>query len=293
MSEPFLVRRPSTGVVEAWSQIRLPFEPTGDSLRFRTALREGLSGLVATGREGLRAEFASSSQDFVDAENVLFYNVGAASFAPADRFLLVFERSGAVPSPPNGSVVGPHFHRYEVAADPTWRHWAEDEAVVHFGPTSIRALSSLTPMAGIWHAVRRGPVGESRATSGSFQLGLTVEISAPREVHLASVMKPLIDGVIAAFHAHDGSDTAELAQRVADSLFLDQHDVRTLLDGSERAALGRRRLLWRRGAGVQWNPGDDLLQAVLLRATTHPGMGWSIAGRIVRLNQATSMVGSR
>lgn len=268
--------------------MRLPFEPTGHSLRFRTALREALSSLVATQREGLRAEFASISRDFVDAENVLFYNVGAASFARADRFVLAFERSGVVPLPPNGSAVGPHFHRYEVDADPAWRRWAEAETVVDFGPTSIPALSSLIPMAKIWHAVRSGPVGQSGGGSGNYQLGLTVDIAAPREVHLASVMKPLIDGVVAAFHDHDGSDTAELAQRVADSLVLDQHDVRTLLDGSERAVLGRRRLLWRRGAGVQWNPGDDLLQAALLRATTHSGMGWSIAGKIVRLDRATA-----
>jgi hypothetical protein len=287
MSEPFLVRRPSAGVVEAWSQIRLPFEPTGDALRFRTALREALSGLMATGREGLRAEFASTSQDFVDVENVLFYNVGAISFAHADRSVLLFERSGEVPSSPNGSGASPHFHRYEVSVEPSWRHWVEADVAADFGPTPIPALASLTSMAGIWHAVRSGSVGESRAGSG-YQLGLTVDISAPREVHLASVMKPLIDGVIAAFHAHDGSDGAELAQRVADSLSLNPGEVRSLLDASERAVLGRRRLLWRRGAGVQWNPGDDLLRAALIRATTHAGTGWSIAGRIVRLDRSTS-----
>lgn len=287
MSEPFLVRRPSAGVVEAWSQMRLPFEPTGDSLQFRAALRQELSGLVASGQAGLRAEFASTSQDPVDAENVLFYNVGAAGFARADQSVLLFERSGEVPSPPNGSGACPHYHRYEVRVEPSWRHWLETEVVADFGPTPIPALASLTSMAAIWHAVRSGPVGGSRAGSASYPFGLTVDISAPRELHLALVMKPLIDGVVAAFHAHDGSDGAELAKRVADPLFLDQHEVRTLLDGSERAVLGRRRLLWRRGAGVQWNPGDDLLQAALLRATTHIGTGWSIAGRIVRLDRAT------
>ena len=287
MSEPFLIQRPSAGVVEAWSQMRLSFEPMGHSLRFRTALRQALSGLIATGRDGLRAEFASTSRDLVDVENVLFYNVGAASFAHTDRSLLLFERSGEVPPPPNGSGACAHFHRYEVSTEPSWRHWVETDVAADFGPTPIPALASLAPMAGIWQAVRSGPAGESHLGFGSYPLGLTVDISAPREVHLASVMKPLIDGVIAAFHAHDGSDGAELAQRVADPLFLDQHEVRTLLDGSERAVLGRRRLLWRRGAGVQWNPGDDLLQAALLRATTNTGTGWSIAGRIVRLDRAT------
>lgn len=287
MYESFLVKRPSASVVEAWSQKRLPFEPTGDSLRFRTALRNALSDLVVTGHAGLQAEFASTSLDLVDTENVLFYNVGPSSFVRADRSALLFERSHDVPSPPIGSAVGPHFHRYEVAADPRWRHWVEAEVLATFGPTLVPALGSLTPMAGIWHAVRASRVGEVRSGEAGNRFGMIVDVSAPREVHLAAVVKPLIDGIVAAFHAHDGSDGAELARRVADTLSLDPGEVHSLLDGSERAVLGRRRLLWRRGAGVQWNPGDDLLQAALLRATTHTGTGWSIAGRIVRLDRAT------
>jgi hypothetical protein len=287
MPEQYLVRRPSAGVVEAWSQTRLPFEPKGESLRFRTALRASLSSLGATGQAGIRAEFASTSRDFVDVENVLFYNVGPANFARADRSALLFERSGEVPPPPSGAGAGPHYHRYEVIAEASWRHWVAMEVAADFGPTLIPPLGSLTPMAGIWHAVRNGPLRESRAGSDSHRLGLTVDILAPREVHLASVMKPVIDGVIAAFHAHDGSDHEELARRVAASLSIDAGEVASLLDGDDRAVLGRRRLIWRRGIGVQWNPGDDLLQAVLLRTATHPGTNWTIAGRIVRLNQST------
>lgn len=89
MSEPFLVQEQIPGVVEAWSERRLPFEPRGDSLRFRTALRVALTGLVATRASGLRAEFASTSRDLVDAENVLFYNVGASAFARRSGFRVV------------------------------------------------------------------------------------------------------------------------------------------------------------------------------------------------------------
>lgn len=286
MFEPFLVRRSDAGVVEAWSERRLPFEPTGESLRFRTALREALSSVVATGNTGLRAEFASTSQDFVDTENVLFYNVGAASFARADRLDLLFERSVEIPAPPVGPML-PHFHGYEVVADPAWRHWSDAGVVVDFGPAPVPPLGSLTPMAAIWHAVRTGRVGALQPGRLGDPFGVVVEILAPREVHLASVMKPVIDGVVAAFHAHDGWDGSAIAERVANALLLDPNYVRSLLENPERAVLGRRRLLWRRAAGVQWNPEDDLLQAAHLHATRSK-TDWAIAGRIVRLERAPS-----
>jgi hypothetical protein len=291
MSEPFLVQGPIAGVVEAWSERRLPFEPTGDSLRFRTALRVALTGLVAAGQSGLRAEFASTSSDFVDAENVLFYNVGASAFTRADRAVVAFERSEDVPAPPTG--FGPYFHRYEVVAAPFWRRWVEADVLAGFGPTAVSAIASLTPMADVWHAVRTGPVDVRRLAATDDRLGLILDIAAPREVHLAAVMKPLIDGVVAAFHAHDGSDGGELSRRVAGSLSLDTGQIRSLLEEPERAVLGQRRLLWRRGAGVQWNPGDDVLLAVQLRTTVSAAKGWFLDGRIVQLDRATSMVSSR
>ncbi|MBI2777149.1 MAG: hypothetical protein HYX57_07780 [Chloroflexi bacterium] len=202
-----------------------------------------------------------------------------------------FERWDDVPAPPTG--LGTYFHRYEVVAAPIWHRWAEVDIIAGFGPTAISALTSLMPMADVWHAVRAGPVDLRRRGAVDDRLGLVIDIAAPREVHLAAVMKPLIDGVVAAFHAHDGSDGGELSRRVAGSLRLDAGEVRPLFEESERAVLGRRRLLWRRGAGVQWNPGDDLLQAALLRATIHSRTGWSITGRIVRLQRATLSDGSR
>jgi hypothetical protein len=73
----------------------------------------------------------------------------------------------------------------------------------------------------------------------------------------AAVVKPLVDGVVAALHRHDGSDLEELAARLARLHGIDPARSRARLMDPEGAVLGERRLLWRWKDGVQWNPGDD------------------------------------
>jgi hypothetical protein len=49
----------------------------------------------------LQAAYSSRSTDRVDVENVLFYNVGPASFARVMRNGVRFERSFHLPVPPS------------------------------------------------------------------------------------------------------------------------------------------------------------------------------------------------
>lgn len=77
-------------------------------------------------------------------------------------------------------------------------------------------------------------------------------------------MKPLIDGIIAAFHGHIGGDERPI-DRVAQSLHVSVDSVRSALMSSDRNILGDRVLLRPFGAGVQWNPADDRLVAIEMR----------------------------
>lgn len=87
------------------SDVRLPFQPKGSMLALRGAIRAAVGALVADSAESaMTATYASARRDFVDIENVLFYNVGTSVFGQPTR--LVFAR--VLP------VVGdmPHEHRY-------------------------------------------------------------------------------------------------------------------------------------------------------------------------------------
>ena len=67
--------------VEAGSSVRLPFEPHGELYKYRDALRAALRKLTPAPSHGLVATYLSPDSEFVDAENVLLYNVGAGSYS--------------------------------------------------------------------------------------------------------------------------------------------------------------------------------------------------------------------
>jgi hypothetical protein len=94
----------------------------------------------------------------------------------------------------------------------------------------------------------------------------------------APLTKVVLDGSIAALHDHDGTDRDEIASRVAVKARLDRRTVIGLLE-PVGAPLGPRRLLHRFGAGVQWNPADELCVSALLRLET--GDRIRIAGRLL------------
>ncbi|MBM3332952.1 hypothetical protein FJY68_14090 [candidate division WOR-3 bacterium] len=79
-----------------------------------------------------------------------------------------------------------------------------------------------------------------------------------RTLNLASIVKPLIDGVVAAFHLHDGKCLDEIGSRLATRIGVRRRDVeRFLIEGE--AILDKRTLVRPFRAGVQWYPGDDAI----------------------------------
>ena len=93
----------------------------------------------------------------------------------------------------------------------------------------------------------------------------------------AKIIKPLVDGVIAALHTHDGTALADVSDRLRAQLpgsdasdiaqlpGSDASDIAQRLVDDDAAVLGPRRLVWPRASGVQWNPADDLCVALELR----------------------------
>lgn len=114
----------------------------------------------------------------------------------------------------------------------------------------------------------------------AYGLRLTVSAGSGGSRNVAAIVKPLIDGVVAGLHNHDGSQFVEVASRLAGLLAIDSAQVAELLMTNEDSILGTRRLLWTRANGVQWNPGDDTCVAAQVLLRTHSGTGWSHSGEV-------------
>ena len=80
---------------------------------------------------------------------------------------------------------------------------------------------------------------------------------------VAAVVKPLLDGLVSALHAHNGAHHDVLLPRLA---HLGQPDaIWSLLCSPDAALLGTRRLIRPHGERIAWNPADELCTACSVR----------------------------
>lgn len=273
------------GPIRIGSPFTLPFEPKGDAVLLRDRIRQEVAHLRAGANDVLRGCIHAQRSALVgspDAENILFYNVGAASFAGAFAAGLAWEFApeGKMPEGFEDSVV------VEYGVDPPdaeFRHWSVGTPAVDLRSLEIPVLGAGSKPSGVWRAIHDAADSDVRigqAIVGDFGVDLVLHVPAAADVSALSVVKPLVDGLVAAFHTHDGSDLEELERRLSGALGEQASRVRARLLSSARAVLGRRRLLWKRADGVQWNPGDDRCRVARIRPLRDSGSTWRVSGTL-------------
>lgn len=275
--------------VEAWSTVRLPFEPRDVMVDLRADLRAALMSLDVPDGRVLHAVYAAEDTgDFVDVENVLIYNVGTSTLRPLTRTGIRFERSYAG-SPATDRLDRAdrlHQHAYSAGAvDDGFTRWTFGDVVAELDDVPVPRIDKPAP---VWAAIRShcGPPPATAPEPFRFAARLTVTAPSGRQVAAASIIKPLLDGVICAFHSHVGPADEDLVTRVA--VAGDLSDVgaagRMLLD-RRWSAFGSRQLVKPFGPrGVQWNPADDLCVAaqVVIEATPSPDRSLRVSGTLHR-----------
>lgn len=249
-------------------------------VEFRRSLRSALAGL-AEGSGRLVCVYSSASNDFCDAENVLLYNVGMSSFGRLTERGLTFERSFLVPPCPV-VLSGPSLHHYAYATEPeaTFLHWQVDGEIASWeGP----APSRLDKAADWWWATRTGSRKMTGADLTSQPYGLRIGLGGLVR-STASVLKPMLDGVIAGLH-RDGSPVDETVRRLATRLHQGEEVVRSRLVAAD-APLGSRVLVRPFRDGLQWNPADDLCVACTVENAAPPSQA-VVRGQLLALSPMT------
>ena len=85
----------------------MPFEPKGWELQFRNDIRQALRRLSFVPDSNLATLHVSSVIEYCDVENIVFYNIGSASFAHLQSKGVSFERIlSQPPTPPESSSQG-------------------------------------------------------------------------------------------------------------------------------------------------------------------------------------------
>jgi len=277
-------------VVEVWSARLLPFEPKGSYLNLRKDIRDGIHKLPENPDGVLHAICGTPQQpnEKWDVENILFYNVGTSYFAPLARRGVRFERAFSYPSPPQPlGTQNAAYHRYTTASlDEEFVYWKSSQLLARWTNVEIPRLSASSKPASIWHRMVASPMEiVARPEAPPPRFGLTVMIAAPASmgtVNTVDVLKPLIDGLVSSFQAHDG-EPDEVSRRIAAELGIDRQTVASLLCRRDRALLGARQLVVLRAQGVMWQPNDHLLLAAEVRVHTHPGTQWLVSGALFEI----------
>jgi len=274
MPDPYIVQS-AADVVEMWSAVRLPFEPHGWQVNMRNELREALQDL-RTSSGWLHAVYrAAADGALVDTENVLLYNVGGTALRPLMARAVTFERSYQVPPQPPGPVLGDgqtlHYHRYSEARDTSFEFWKPGRLLGSFFDVPVDSVDDKP--APVWKAIRDYAAPPAETATAPTRFVINVQITDTRESRPAdsvvSIIKPGLDGIISAYHSHEGSDGVAEARRLEEAGLGTAETLQKQLLDPRWAALGPRRLVRPFGeTGVQWNPADDYCVAAHVSLTT-------------------------
>jgi hypothetical protein len=252
-------RGPEAGLraVRAEADAPLPYEPrTPEQRELRAELRERLRRLTCRPDEVLQARFYGPKPSGADVENLLLYNVddGGGCFAGAARGV----RLELSPRPmPRASRPVAYLYQPAPRAG-SLSLWNETGPLAEWPPVEVAAPAGWAP---VWFALRSAAVSAPHPPPYGDDFAVFVRIRPPagEGAAAARLVKPLLDGAVAALQAHgDAATLPAVAQRLAAALGRAPAAVEALLAGTEHAALGVvPRLVHLRGEGIQVSPADD------------------------------------
>jgi hypothetical protein len=279
--------------VQYWADDRLPYEPSRDwhfALRFN--VQAALGELRAGENHALHGVYLTRKCGFYDVENVLFYNIGAGHFAKSTRFGLRFETAITIPPSAPAGRRRNHYCRYAIVPiTDGFRCWRLGEIPVATWidiPLATQP-SSKTKASQLWFAVcKHGFQSSVQRLEGKF--GLKLCLTAPegirRQLNLASIVKPLFDGVIAALQRYPGDVPGDALDRLHCQINMCPKDqIRRWLQTSN-APLGDRAELIRSGGNRLWNPRDDDCKAGEFIVRVNPeSQGFHLSGTLHSVEQ--------
>lgn len=241
--------------VRFWSDTRLPFEPSGHMLEARNLLRHKIGNIVPKRGYILSGMYSSRVQRFCDVENVLFYNVGTAAFGNLANEGIRFERLHVAPLLTESGQQFRHCQEYHLEIIPAELPTSPDCSLAF----AFNRLSSSTKPHEVWWPATEADTNIVSEITGAFEMRVVLHSPTPFQ-NLASIVKPLLDGIISALH-FDPNPDAEAVSRLAEKTGWAIADILKRLNSPTAPVLGSRRLIDPYRNSLKWNPADELCEA--------------------------------
>ena len=278
MSSPVRVMKDEPEHIRVAADCHVPFEPEKlpdqkkrePAVSLKKKLREKIKGLSINkaDREKILAasyaECGNDGQEHFDLENRLFYNLRANSIfkekAPKELIFQKAENADAQPFVYDYQCKEKSEIKTMLRKENRLAHWKDVPIEKSFPNKPERYYAALRRLTILSDSQKKADPNtvirsETKPYAGAF--GIQITLTVPYSTHPAAAMKPLLDGVICAFHGEDGTTKDRLKEKFGGR-------SQKLLEHAERwNVLGRRDYLQHHGkdkAGnnrFQWNPADE------------------------------------
>ncbi len=265
----------SENLVEIGFNNYIPFEPKYESVEMknRAIIRTAVKQLRAKENEILFAEFGNQSGKnwFYDLENILFYNIGTFYFKQACKNGVAFCE---MQDCSNNS--GKYVYRYKLKT--VDKCIVSKKIVAEWENISFEEINSSLKAADYWKKFKENwykvSAPKAEKISGNYGVMLHIELSKGKEINLAAIMKPMLDGIICAFHPAD-RDLSSFCEKLYCS--------ESLLRGDDKCVLLPREYLYHYRGGIKWNPEDDKCKNVLITVSQSNSHNVLISGNIFKI----------
>lgn len=234
----------------------IPFEPNHDSddMKNRAVVRAAAMLLKEDKNKILLAQFGnfSGKKNISDLENILFYNIGTSWFEKACRNGIAF-----CEMPPSRTHGKNFLYRYDMVnadiianPDTLLAEWS-DIPLERFS-ASLKPTAYFKSFKENWHKIH---VVEKKAKVDRFGMRLHIALPKGKAINIAAAMKPMLDGIICAFHPAK-TDLSSFCEILSCS--------KEQLCGDEKCILSPREYLFHYRNSIKWNPEDDLCRSVII-----------------------------
>jgi len=263
----YYIKYPSknANVTEIWSASRLPFEPKGWLYDMREELKRAIKEISLDDSRILSAVYISQNQGFCDIENILIYNVGPGVFKDICRNGLLLERGyQRVVSPSGNQESYGHYQSYSLVGkrqDPLY--WKEKRVLASWKGIFLEKMP--TKPHDYWRLMKENQVFVADAAhNGKYGIEIVMQLPVNSSNNFAGLIKPMLDGIIAAFHSYSGNDLVEVSRRLASVLPVQAEGISAMLIDKKIDVLGSRSVVRPYRNFVQWNPADDKCMVIKL-----------------------------
>ena len=265
--------------VMACAKIKIPFEPKPEQKAFRELMRTKVNALRPFGEQVLHAQYRCYAAEYTDIENALFYNIGTAAFGAAlcKETSVYFERVQPDKIRSCEEMEFRYLYHYFWEPKDHCKRWWEKELICEWNRVPIEKINSTSKAIDYYLAIKNHPdLVTCFRTEDKRALGLKLQLFIPKTLKFSNVvrvMKPMIDGIICAFHAPAKISMDEVSERLGVN--------RTAFFSEEKTCLGG----WPYISpyyqkSVKWNPQDERLDYVSIEPVIVDGEELSFSGQI-------------